>query len=107
MRRRGAIVCTIITFVAAVFIVSTHTSSPWRLLIILPAFCAAVGWIQAQMHFCAAFGMMGVFNVAHSAGKVTDVAVAEFAAADRQKSLQIIGYGVLIGVAVTIASVTL
>jgi hypothetical protein len=64
---------------------------------------SAVGFLQAAMHFCAAFGMMGVFNFRPDVGKTDTVEQAEFRRKDRQKALWILLYSSLIGIAVAAA----
>jgi hypothetical protein len=73
----------------------------WRLLIFIPAMMAAIGFLQARMHFCAYFGMRGVFNFAE-VGKTDTVEQAEFRAKDRRKAWQIIIYSVIAAVLITI-----
>ena len=75
----------------------------WRLLLFFPAMMSAVGFLQAAMHFCAAFGMLGVFNFGPNVGKTDTVEQAEFRRKDRQKALLIILYSSLIGIAVAAA----
>jgi hypothetical protein len=77
-----------------------HTPAPWRLLLFLPAAGSAVGFLQAAFHFCAAFGMLGVFNFGSQVGKTESVAQAEFRRKDQQKAIQIIIYSAMIGMAV-------
>lgn len=76
----------------------------WRLVIFFPATLAALGFLQARMHFCAYFGMHGVFNF-ESVGNLDTVAEAEFRARDRKKAWQIIAYSVIIGIITALASV--
>lgn len=73
----------------------------WRLFIFIPATITAVGFFQARMHFCAYFGMRGVFNFVEI-GKTDAVEKAEFRAKDRRKAWQIITYSVIVGVIITI-----
>ena len=75
----------------------------WRLLLFFPATMSAVGFLQAAMHFCAAFGVMGVFNFGPNVGKTDTVEQAEFRRIDRQKALTILLYSGLIGIAVAAA----
>jgi hypothetical protein len=69
----------------------------WRLVIFIPAVMAAVGFLQARMHFCAYFGMRGVFNF-EEIGKTDAVDQAEFRAKDRGKAWYIIIYSVIAGI---------
>ena len=75
----------------------------WRLIIFIPATMAAIGFLQARMHFCAYFGMLGVFNFSPEVGKTDTVEQAEFRAMDRRKAWRIIIYSVIIGVIVAVA----
>ena len=72
----------------------------WRLLLFFPSALSAVGFIQARMHFCAAFGMRGLFNFGSEVGRTDSALQAEFRAEDRKKALQIIVYSVLAGLIV-------
>jgi hypothetical protein len=71
--------------------------APWRLLLFFPAMTSATGFLQARMHFCAAFGMRGAFNFASEVGKTETVEQAEFRLKDRRKALVIAFYAALIG----------
>lgn len=87
----------------AVFVVFA-VPAVWRLTLFLPAGLAASGFLQAGMHFCAGYGMKGVFNVAASVGTTTNVEQAEFAAKDRAKAQQIFGLTLLIAAVVAAAA---
>ena len=76
----------------------------WRLIIFIPAAMAAVGFLQARMHFCAYFGMLGLFNFNPQVGKTDTVEQAEFRSMDRRKAWSIIIYSVIIGAVVAIAA---
>jgi hypothetical protein len=75
----------------------------WRLLLFFPAVLGATGFLQAVLHFCAGFGMLGVFNFGSEVGKTETVEQAEFRHKDQRKALQIILYSVIIGIAIAIA----
>ncbi len=77
--------------------------APWRLTLFLPATMSATGFLQAAMHFCAAFGMAGVFNFGPNVGKTDTVEQVEFRRQDRRKALMILLYSSLIGIAVAAA----
>lgn len=76
----------------------------WRLLVFFPAMTGAAGFLQAGLHFCAAFGMRGVFNFASEVGKTDTVEQAEFRLKDRRKARLIALYGALIGAAAAVAA---
>ncbi len=77
--------------------------APWRLTLFLPAALGATGFLQAALHFCAGFGMRGVFNFRSEVGKTDTVEQAEFRRKDRAKARLIGLYSLLIGVAVAAA----
>jgi hypothetical protein len=76
--------------------------SEWKLLLFLPATMSAIGFLQARMKFCVAFGMIGVFNFSLKVGKTDTVDQAEYRRKDKQKALQLIIYSVLIGIVVAV-----
>ncbi len=77
---------------------------PWRLVIFIPAMMTAIGFLQARMHFCAYFGMQGLFNFSPDIGKTDTVEQAEFRAMDKRKARRIITYSAIIGAVVAIIS---
>jgi hypothetical protein len=78
--------------------------APWRLLLFFPAFVAAIGYLQAKWHFCAHFGLGGVFNFGPHVGKTDTVEQAEFRKLDRLKALKILGISFLAGLGVALAA---
>lgn len=72
---------------------------PVRLLAVVPAAAAASGFIQAATHFCAGFGMRGVFNFGDT-GSTDTVEQAEFRAEDRARAKRILLQSLAIGAAV-------
>jgi hypothetical protein len=77
--------------------------APWRLFLFLPATLGATGFLQAALHFCAGFGMLGVYNFGSEVGKTETVEQAEFRRHDRRKALLIGLYSALVGVVVAAA----
>jgi hypothetical protein len=106
-RRRAGHIGALVTLIAFVLLIVIDAPAPWRLLLFLPAATAASGYLQAQLHFCANFGLRGVFNFSERLRDTESVVVAEARARDRRKALQIIGMSVLIGGAVAIVAVLL
>jgi hypothetical protein len=76
-----------------------------RLIVFFPASMAASGFLQAGMHFCAGFGMAGVFNFGQKVGATEDVVQAEYRIKDRRKAIQILTYSVLIGLVIAVIAV--
>jgi hypothetical protein len=106
-RRRAGHVGALVTIVAFVLLVIIDAPAPSRLLLFLPAAAAASGYLQAWLHFCANFGLRGVFNISRSVGRTDSVAEAEARATDRRKALEIIGLSVLIAAVVAIGAAVL
>ena len=81
-----------------------HVSAVWRLTLFFPAMLAAVGYLQAAWHFCAKFGLGGVFNFGPHVGKTDSVEQAESRRQDRKTALQIIGISLLVATIVAAAA---
>jgi hypothetical protein len=77
-----------------------------RLLVGLPAAGAAIGYLQAYLRFCVAFGLTGVYNFGQR-DDAQAVADAVARARDRRRAMMLVGAGVLIGLVVGIAAVLL
>ncbi len=106
-RRASGIFGAIVTLALLVILIAIHAPKGWRLVLILPAFAAASGFLQDAFHFCAGFGLKGLYNVASSVGTTNDVASAEFRRKDRRKALTILGLSLVIGVAIAGLSLAL
>jgi hypothetical protein len=98
--RNAMIVCLVFFGLCLGF----EIAPPWRLLIFFPATIAAIGFLQARFHFCAKYGLGGVFNFGGNVGKTDSVEQADFRRQDRRKAIQIIGLSLLIGAAVAFAT---
>jgi hypothetical protein len=61
-RRRFGHLGLAVTLGLLIALVLADASREWRLLLFFPAAGAAVGYLQARLRFCAAFGLLGVFN---------------------------------------------
>lgn len=94
----GVILSVVLEF--AFVVLRVH--APWRLLVFLPVSLAAAGFLQAAFHFCANFGMRGVFNFGEDTGRVESVMQQEFRKKDRAKAQQIIILSGVIGAAVAL-----
>ncbi len=97
------LVITIILYGAFVYL---GVARIWRVIIFIPFTMAAIVFLQARMHFCANFGMRGVFNFGEI-GNTDTVEQAEFRAADRRKAIRIILYSVIAGIAAAVVAYSL
>jgi hypothetical protein len=98
-RRTAGIGGAVVTVAVLAGTVLTGVPKPIRLLAILPAAGAASGFIQAATHFCAGFGMRGVFNFGDT-GSTDTVEQQEFRAEDQAKAKRILGTSLAIGAGV-------
>ncbi len=71
----------------------------------LPVFVSALGFLQAALHFCVAFGMQGVYNVMNQAGKTESISQQEFRRQDQKKVVKIFAYATIVSLLVTAAAV--
>jgi len=72
-----------------------------RLIVFVPAFAASFGFMQAYLHFCAYFGLSALFNFQEAGSSPEEIWEEELRTADRRRAWQIIGYSVLIAIAMT------
>lgn len=103
-RRYAGILGSVITVLVFAVLVATNAHWAWRLILIIPASSAAIGFLQDRMHFCVGFGMQGLFNVINSAGVTNNVELEEFRLADRRKAITILLYSLAIGLLVAAVS---
>jgi hypothetical protein len=106
-RRQGGWAGLGATVLLWVLFIIFRVPAPWRLLLFFPAAIGATGFLQAALHFCAGFGMQGVFNFGPQVGKTDTVEQAEFRLKDRRTALRIGLYSMAIGIAIAIAGFSL
>ena len=99
-RKRSGFIGLIVTVALWIAFAYFDLASPWFLLLFLPAVASATGLIQGYSHFCAGFGMKGIFNFGSTVGNTDTVSQAEFRAKDKKKARQIFVYSVLAGLVV-------
>lgn len=97
-RRLNGIISSIVAIILLAYLLLIDAPVAWRLLLVLPVAGAASGFLQDAMHFCAGFGIKGIYNVINSAGVTDNVDLEEFRKKDQRKALQIAGYSLAIGV---------
>jgi hypothetical protein len=98
-RRMGGISGAIATLIIFAGLIYVDAPIWWRLILIIPASGAATGFLQDALHFCAGFGMKGIYNVINSAGVVDNVDLEEFRLKDKRKAQNIVIWSGLIGIA--------
>jgi len=86
------------------FLMNAKVGQPtWYLILFLPAFAAAAGFVQAAYRFCFYFGFSSLFNF-DRAGERHRVVDAAARKQDRAKALRVFSLSALIAVAVTFAA---
>lgn len=89
----------------AVFIVLLAIGAPResRLILFIPAAGSAIGYLQAGARFCAAFGLLGVFNFGPLGGtsRITD---PEAVGRDRRRAMALIAASAVVGLGVALAA---
>jgi hypothetical protein len=86
-RNRLAIAGLVLFVMYAMIIYFLSLEREWRLLIFIPAFITAYGFLQARMQFCAALGFKGLSRMG------TDVAShGDHISRDRKRAVKIIIY---------------
>ena len=74
----------------------------WLSMLVITASISATGFIQSYLHFCAGFGVKGLFNFGTELGHVETVQQQEFRSKDKKKALLIFAYSLIIGIVVTL-----
>lgn len=94
---------TLLLFVALAWTGAPHWT---RIVLALPAAASAVGYLQAHLRFCAAFGALGVFNFGarRELVRVSDDAALK---RDRLRAFEIFGASAAIGLVVGVVAVLL
>lgn len=89
-----------ITLAGVLYLHGSAAPTSYRLFLMIPATISAAGFAQAQSHFCAYFGLAGLFNMEAAQPSETPQQ-AEFRRQDRKKAWQIIDLSLGIGAFVT------
>ncbi len=76
-------------------------AAPWRLLVALPVFLSAQGFLQAAFRFCVGFATRGLYNFGELGSEET-VHEAEFRRKDQRKALLITVLAAAIAVAAAV-----
>ncbi len=103
-RRRSGHVGAALTIGLLALLLAIDAPPLARLLVAIPAMMSAVGYLQAYLHFCAAYGFWGSFNFGRL-GNRQAVLDPDSVARDRRRALQIALAGAGIGLAVALLAV--
>ncbi len=78
-------------------------STVWRLFVVVPAAASAMGFLQAQLHFCSGFGARGLFNFGEL-GAGESVLEAEFRRKDQRTAARIVALSLAIGIVIALVA---
>jgi hypothetical protein len=104
LRRASGYLGLTITLLLFILFYFVPVDSLVRLVVFLPAALAASGFLQARLHFCARFGMSGLFNVSDDMKQHQTVDQAEYRRKDQQKALTIIIVSAAFGVVAAVVA---
>ncbi len=95
-RKTATLFALVLTIVTVALILGFQYHRLWRLIVFIPVSALAVNAQQLYFKFCVNFGLRGVFNFGNP-GKLDSVEQAEYRKKDRQKAIQMIVTGIVIG----------
>jgi hypothetical protein len=87
-RRNSGYLGLVLAVVFLVIAFALGWAAPWRLLVALPVFLSAQGFLQAAFRFCVGFASRGLFNFGELGSEET-VHEKEFRQEDQRKALLI------------------
>lgn len=100
MRRMSGVASSVVTGLILIVLIVTDAPLWWRLILIIPAAGAAIGFLQDALHFCAGFGMKGIFNVMNNVGITDNVDREDYRLKDKRKAQMIVVWSGLSGLIV-------
>ena len=103
-RKLVGIIGLILTVVYIFLLIFFNASISLRLLVIIPSIVSSIGFLQARAHFCIYYGWASLFNF-ETLGKKNKVEKDEYKTLDKNKSLRIIIYSLLIGLIIGSAAI--
>jgi hypothetical protein len=104
-RRAIGIGGLVVTVLIAAGLLAIDAPAAAMLVLFLPGFVMATGFIQARTHFCAGYGMQGMSNFSDERGRATTTEAPDQLAADRTRAKRITLHSALLGLLVALAGV--
>ena len=101
IRRNTGYVSLILSIILILLLIELKASKVFNLIIFFPILLASISFLQDQMHFCAAFGLKGVYNFGKKILKPARIEELEYIKKDREKALKIIIYSLIISFTIT------
>jgi len=107
LRRRSGYLSIAVACIFLIFLYSVQAAHLVRVFLFLPLFIATISFLQDRFHFCAEFGILGVYNFGEIFNRLSHPNKKEFVEKDRRRALQIILYSIVIALLVTLLVVAL
>ena len=93
-----------ITAFLVIFMTILRAAPIIRIIIFVPAFISALGFLQAYFHFCAYFGLRSLFNFEKAGTTPEEIWDDDMRRLDRHRAWTIIGYAALVATGVTLVA---
>jgi len=93
-----------ITAILLIILIAVRAPLPIRVIVFIPAFISALGFLQAYFHFCAYFGLRSLFNFEKAGTTPEEIWDDNMRRLDRRRAWTIIAYAALVAVGVTLVA---
>ena len=93
-----------ITAILLIILLIVHASPVIRVIVFIPAFISALGFLQAYFHFCAYFGLRSLFNFEKAGTTPEEIWDDNMRRLDRRRAWTIIAYAALVAAGVTLVA---
>ena len=93
-----------ITAILLIILLVVHAPPVIRVIVFIPAFISALGFLQAYFHFCAYFGLRSLFNFEKAGTTPEEIWDDNMRRLDRRRAWTIIAYAALVAAGVTLVA---
>ena len=101
LRRRSGYVSLLASFIIILIISITKADHIFKFVLFFPVFGTLISFIQDRLHFCAAFGLQGLYNFSKVILKSNRIQENNYLIEDRKKAIKIIIYSLLLSILIT------
>jgi len=93
-----------ITAILLIILIIVRVPPMIRIIVSIPAFISALGFLQAYFHFCAYFGLRSLFNFERAGTTPEEIWDDDMRRVDRRRAWMIIGYAALVAAGMTLVA---
>jgi hypothetical protein len=104
VRALTGLVGLFITSILLIILIVVRAAPVIRVLVYIPAFISALGFLQAYFHFCAYFGLKSLFNFEKAGTTPEAIWDDDMRRLDRRRAWTIIAYAAVIAAGVTVVT---